>query len=74
MEAAFESDDLVSTAFVQGAVFARELDRAFIGFCTGIGEEYLVEAAVLGHCLGELQRDVIVVRRARGDQPRGLLS
>jgi len=38
VEAAFEGDDLERAAFVQFAVFARELDRALIGFRAGIGK------------------------------------
>src|SRR5258705_13861973 len=40
---------------VHGAVFAREFDRAFVGFRAGIGEEHLVEATAIGQSLGELQ-------------------
>ena len=39
MKAAFEGDDFVRTVFVPRAVFARELDRAFIRFRARIGKE-----------------------------------
>jgi len=57
---------------MQRAIFARELDRAFVGFATRIGKEHLVEAALLDQRVGELQAGIVVIGRARGDQKLGL--
>ena len=68
MKAAVEGDDLVGAAPVQRAVFAREFDRTLIGFGTGIGEEHLVEAAVICQRLRQLQARTVVKRWARRQQ------
>ena len=54
------------------AVFARELDRAFVGLRAGVGKEHLVEAAVVDQRLRQLQARLVVERRARRQQPLGL--
>ena len=68
VEAADEGDDLMRAALVQRAEFARELDRALIGFGAGIGEEHLVEAAVGDQRLGELQAGPVEEGGARRQQ------
>ena len=64
----FERDDLVSTVPFQGPEFACELDRAFVGFRARIGEEHLIEAAVIGQSLCELEAGAVVKSRARRQQ------
>src|SRR5207253_8671928 len=64
MEAAFEGDDFERAGPVQGAVFAGELDRALIGLRARIGEEHLIEAALLDQCPGELEALYVVEGRA----------
>src|ERR1700676_4435227 len=64
MEAAFDSDDFVRAVLVRGAVFAGQLYRAFVGFCAGIGEEHLVEAAVIDQSLCQLEAWAVVEGRA----------
>src|SRR5690242_18587885 len=68
MEAALEGDDLERSVLMQGAIFARELDRAFIGFSAGTGEEHLVKAALIDKRLRELEASGVVVRGARRNQ------
>ncbi len=68
VEAALEGDDLVGAVLVQGAVFAREFDRAFVGFRARIGEEHLIEAAVIGQRLCELEAGAVVKSRTRRQQ------
>jgi hypothetical protein len=63
VEATLERDDLVSTIAVQGAEFASELDRALIGFRARIGEEDLIEAAVIDQGLCQLEARRVVKRR-----------
>ena len=69
MEAALEGDDLIGAIAVQRAVFARELDRAFVGFGSGIGEEHLIETAVRDQGVRKLEARRVVEGRT-GDSNR----
>src|SRR6202035_6110120 len=64
MEAAFEGDDFVRAVLMKGSVFAGELDRALVGCRAGIGEEHLVEAAVINQSLCQLEARAVVEGRA----------
>jgi len=68
VEAAGKGDDFIGAVPAQRAVFARQLDRAFIGFGAGIGKEDLIEAAAIDQRLGELEARRVVESRARRQQ------
>src|SRR5579864_3348438 len=72
MKGAFKGDDFICAVLVQGAVFPRELDRAFVSLRAGVSEEHVVEATQVGERLCQLQAGVVVIGRARRDQALGL--
>ena len=72
MKAAFEGDDFERAVLVFRAVFPRELDGALIGFRAGIGEENLIEAAVLDQRFRQLEAGTVVEGGARRQQQLGL--
>ena len=63
VKTSLERDDLVSAIAMQGAVFPRKLDRALVGFRARIGEEHLIEAAVIDQGLCQLEARRVVKGR-----------
>jgi hypothetical protein len=72
VKAAFEGDDFERAVLVFGAVLSRELDGALIGLPAGIGEEDLIEAAVLDQRFRKLEAGAVVEGGARRQQQFGL--
>jgi hypothetical protein len=72
VKSSLEGDDFVRAVLMQRAVFARELDGAFIRLRAGIGKEHPVKAALFDQRLRQLQAYVVVKGGAWRDQPLGL--
>src|SRR5437762_12753902 len=72
VKSAFEGDDFESAVLVFCAVFPRELDGALVGLRAGIGEEDLIEAAVLDQRFRKLQARTVVEGGTRRQQQPGL--
>ncbi|CAM2158588.1 conserved hypothetical protein [Paraburkholderia tropica] len=73
VEAVVERDDLERAVAMLFAPLARELDRAFVGFGAAVGEEHLVEAAMLGEQARETRHRLVVEGRRRIDEQARLL-
>src|SRR5436190_13398288 len=72
METAFKRDDLVGAIAMPCPEFARELDRALIRLRAGIGEENLIEAAVIHQRFCQLKAGPVVESWTGRQQHLGL--
>src|SRR5213083_1310961 len=68
MERMLEGDDLERAAAMDLAELARELDRAFVGFGSAVGEEAAIEPAQRGEALRQLEE---ALNRRPASPPRG---